>query len=75
MNLVHRRLCSSDKWARKVAEMLPASLKGFDLGDDVLEIGPGFGATTRILVELVPKLTSIEIDEASVRGLRAEFGE
>lgn len=75
MNLMHRKLCSSNTWERKAAAMVPASLEGLDLGDDVLEIGPGFGATTRILVELVPKLTSVEIDEASVRRLRAEFGE
>lgn len=75
MNLAHRKLCASNKWARKVAENLPGWLEGVDLGDDVLEIGPGFGATTRILAELVPRLTSLEIDEASVRGLYAEFGE
>jgi SAM-dependent methyltransferase len=75
MNLVHRHLCSSAKWAAAVAERLPADLRGLDLGDDVLEIGPGFGATTRVLAGLVPKLTAVEIDEASVRGLRAEFGD
>jgi SAM-dependent methyltransferase len=75
MNLVHRKLCASNRWARKVADLLPGWLEGLDLGDDVLEIGPGFGATTRILVELVPKLTSIEIDEASVRRLRAELAQ
>jgi ubiquinone/menaquinone biosynthesis C-methylase UbiE len=75
MNRIHRSLCASDKWARKVADWLPASLAGIDLGDDVLEIGPGFGATTRVLVDLVPKLTSLEIDETSARGLRDEFGQ
>lgn len=75
MNLVHRALCSSRVWATLVAQHLPRSLEGVDLGDNVLEIGPGFGATTRVLADLVPRLTSIEIDEASVRRLRAEFGE
>jgi SAM-dependent methyltransferase len=75
MNLVHRGLCSSRRWAGEVAKRLPPSLAGTDLGDNVLEIGPGFGATTRVLVDLVPRLTSIEIDEASVRRLRAEFGD
>ncbi|HEY2205764.1 MAG TPA: class I SAM-dependent methyltransferase [Pseudonocardia sp.] len=75
MNLLHRKLCASDTWARKVADLLPASLSGLDLGEDVLEIGPGFGATTRILVDRVPRLTAIEIDEASVRRLRSEFGD
>jgi SAM-dependent methyltransferase len=75
MNLIHRRICSSAKWAATVAERMPSDLRGLDLGDDVLEIGPGFGATTRVLAPLVPRLTAVEIDEASVRGLRAEFGD
>jgi len=75
MNRAHRALCSSRFWAAAVAQHLPRSLRGVDLGDNVLEIGPGFGATTRVLANLVPRLTSIEIDEASVRLLRAEFGE
>jgi SAM-dependent methyltransferase len=74
MNLVHRRLCSSRRWADTVAERMPGVLAGIDLGDDVLEIGPGFGATTRVLSRLVPALTAVEIDPASVRLLRAEFG-
>ena len=58
-----------------VAENMPRALNGLDLGDDVLEIGPGFGANTRVLVDMAPRLTAIEIDEASAEGLRAEFGE
>jgi ubiquinone/menaquinone biosynthesis C-methylase UbiE len=48
-------------------------LAELDLGDDVLEIGPGFGATTRVLVDLVPRLTALEVDEASAELLRREF--
>jgi SAM-dependent methyltransferase len=72
MNLLHRRLCSSQKWADKVAGFLPGQLEDLDL-DDVLEIGPGFGATTRVIAPRVRALTAVEIDDASVRGLRAEF--
>jgi ubiquinone/menaquinone biosynthesis C-methylase UbiE len=75
MNLIHRRICSSAKWSGRVAELMPRYLRGIDLGEDVLEIGPGFGATTRVLATMVPRLTAVEIDEASVRGLRAEFGD
>lgn len=73
MNLMHRRLCSSQKWADAVAARMPKFLDRLDLGDDVLEIGPGFGATTRVLVDHVPELTCLEIDPASARRLRAEF--
>jgi SAM-dependent methyltransferase len=75
MNRVHRALCSSHVWSKTVADELPRTLRGIELGDHVLEIGPGFGATTRVLVDRVPALTSIEIDEASVGRLRAEFGD
>ncbi|MEC3981368.1 class I SAM-dependent methyltransferase [Amycolatopsis sp. H20-H5] len=75
MNHVHRKLCSSEKWASQVASVLPEALNGQELGESVLEIGPGFGATTRVLVDLVPKLTAVEIDEASTALLHKEFGD
>lgn len=75
MNLLHRRLCSSAKWAAGVAARMPGHLADVDLGDDVLEIGPGFGATTRVLAGLLPRLTAVEIDDASVHRLRTEFAD
>lgn len=75
MNLMHRRLCSSQKWAEKVRARMPGFLGSTDLGDDVLEIGPGFGATTREMVDHLTALTCVEIDPASVERLRAEFGD
>lgn len=36
-------LCSSGWWARRVEhELLPWGIGAVDLGDDVLEIGPGW---------------------------------
>ncbi len=75
MNLMHRKLCSSEKWAAAVAEVLPDWLARFDLGDDVLEIGPGFGATTRVLLDALPRVTALEIDPASTRLLREKYGD
>jgi SAM-dependent methyltransferase len=43
-------------------EILPWALGDIDLGDDVLEVGPGYGATTDVLAELVPKVTAVEVD-------------
>ena len=74
MNLIHRKICSSEKWAATVRERLTPWLEKHDLGDDVLEIGPGFGATTEVLLDVVPKLTVLEIDRASTELLRAKFG-
>lgn len=76
MNLIHRRLCSSTGWADRVErDLLPWALRDVDLGDDVLEIGPGFGATTRVLARSAAALTALELDPSSARGLRAEFGD
>ncbi|MFI0451693.1 class I SAM-dependent methyltransferase [Actinomadura sp. 6N118] len=41
-----------------------------DLGDKVLEVGPGYGVTTRILQRKVPDLTALEIDPALAKRLR-----
>ncbi|MEV5719472.1 class I SAM-dependent methyltransferase [Amycolatopsis mediterranei] len=74
MNLIHRRICSSAKWADTVEERLTPWLARHDLGDDVLELGPGFGATTKVLLDVVPELAVLEIDPASAGLLRAKFG-
>ncbi len=69
MNRIHQRLCSSDDWARRARdELIPWALKGVDLGSEVLEIGPGYGATTRVLADRLPRLTVLEADpELAVR--------
>ena len=62
MNEYHK-LCGNDEWRGVVRDsILPWALGDLDLGDDVLEVGPGYGATTDVLGELVPKLTAVEID-------------
>jgi SAM-dependent methyltransferase len=58
------KVCGSDEWRATVREqVIPWALGGgVDLGDDVVEVGPGYGATTEVLQEIVPRLTSVEID-------------
>jgi SAM-dependent methyltransferase len=76
MNFAHNRLCSSDRWARRVErELIPWGLDGVDLGDDVLEVGPGFGATTRLIAPRVPKLSVLELSADYCTKLRAELGD
>ncbi|MER8185211.1 class I SAM-dependent methyltransferase [Kitasatospora sp. NPDC094015] len=76
MNSAHKRLCSSRTWARTTEEqILPWALEGLDLGDDVLELGPGYGANLRVLVERVARLTAVEIDPATVRLLERRYGD
>jgi ubiquinone/menaquinone biosynthesis C-methylase UbiE len=56
-------LCASDEWREHVQqEVLPKALAGIDLGSNLLEVGPGYGATTDHLRTLVDQVTAIEID-------------
>ena len=74
MNRVHNVLCSSGWWARRAEhELIPFGVDGIDLGDDVLEIGPGFGATTRVLAGRVSQLTAVELDTGYCERLQAEL--
>lgn len=74
MNALHRWYCRSDHWAREVrSRTLPWVLDGVDLGEDVLEIGPGPGRVTDVLQTLVPRLTSLELDPSLARALRSRF--
>jgi SAM-dependent methyltransferase len=62
MNENHRQ-CGSDEWRALIRDgILPWALGDLDLGDDVLEVGPGYGATTDVLAESPAKLTAVEID-------------
>jgi SAM-dependent methyltransferase len=74
MNRMHRRICSSDSWAKSVAERLPGGLADVELGKRMLEIGPGFGATTKVLAPMAEELTALEVDPESARRLRTQFG-
>ena len=76
MNRLHTVICSSGRWQRIVErELLPWGLGAVELGDDVLEIGPGFGATTRVLARRVPALTVLELDEGYCERLRRELAD
>ena len=70
MNKLHLKLCSSAEWADTVSRfIIPWVLDGLDLGDNVLEVGPGPGRTTEVLVEMVPRLTAVDLDEELARSL------
>jgi SAM-dependent methyltransferase len=76
MNHLHTVICSSGRWQRLVEhELLPWALDAVELGDDVLEIGPGFGATTRVLARRAAALTVLELDERYCEHLRRELAE
>jgi SAM-dependent methyltransferase len=71
MNAYHRRYCASAKWSSLVEEtILPWALEDVALGTDVLEVGPGFGATTRVLARTAPRLTALELNKDLAARLR-----
>src|SRR5690242_2297185 len=75
MNADHECACASKEWRAAVRDLImPWVLDGVDLGDDALEVGPGFGATTDVLRERVPRLTAVEIDPALASALREKLG-
>jgi ubiquinone/menaquinone biosynthesis C-methylase UbiE len=75
VNKAHE-MCGSEEWRTAIRDViLPWALKDTDLGDDVLEVGPGYGATTDVLSQAVPRLTSVEIDDELAAMLTDRFAD
>jgi ubiquinone/menaquinone biosynthesis C-methylase UbiE len=73
VNRAHRKLCSSAECAAIAAERIVPAVLGMEralLGDRVLELGPGYGATTLALAAHMPALTALELDRDLARRLR-----
>jgi SAM-dependent methyltransferase len=76
VNSIHRWYCNRESWKRHVREeVVPPAIEGVDLGDDVLEVGPGFGPATEVLSERTERLTALEIDRKLAAALRRRLGE
>ena len=70
MNCLHRWYCRSSRWKKRLeGEILPWSLEGVKLGDDVLEVGPGPGLTTDWLGHRCTRLTCLELDQELASAL------
>ena len=63
MNAFENWFCGTSLW-RSITErrILPWMVKGYALGDDVLELGAGLGATTEELRRRAKRVTSLEYD-------------
>jgi SAM-dependent methyltransferase len=74
MNQNHARLCPSPRWAAHIQdEVLPSLTEHVDLGDHMLEIGPGPGAATDWLRHRVRRLTALEVDPEAAGKLAARY--
>jgi SAM-dependent methyltransferase len=71
MNQTHLELCSSAEWAETVERwIIPWVLDSVDLGNDVLEVGPGPGLTTDVLRHHANRLTVVEIHPELAASLK-----
>jgi ubiquinone/menaquinone biosynthesis C-methylase UbiE len=74
VNENHAQLLGSPEWAAFLHdEVLPAVVRDADLGDDMLEIGPGPGAATSWLRERVQRLAAVELSPSAAEALRRRF--
>ena len=66
--------CGSDLWREMVRdEIIPWALDDRLLGDNALEVGPGYGATTEVFAQRVDRLTAVEIDSDLASRLADRF--
>jgi SAM-dependent methyltransferase len=74
VNTAHREFLASDEWRETLRDLaLPFAFGDLgvqELGDDVVEIGPGPGLTTDLLVAQLPRITAVELDESLAAALR-----
>jgi ubiquinone/menaquinone biosynthesis C-methylase UbiE len=76
MNENHDRVCPTPEWARCMQDnVLPDVVAELDLGQRMLEIGPGPGAATDWLRQRVGTLVALEIDPAAAARLAERFAD
>lgn len=70
MNENHARLCPSPEWAQHIQDdVLPSLASIADMGDEMLEVGPGPGAATDWLRQRVKRLVCVEYDQDAAKRL------
>jgi ubiquinone/menaquinone biosynthesis C-methylase UbiE len=74
MNENHARLCPSPEWAQHLhSDVLPTVTAGVALGDELLELGPGPGASTEWLRARVRRVVAIDHDKPAADALARRF--
>jgi 16S rRNA A1518/A1519 N6-dimethyltransferase RsmA/KsgA/DIM1 with predicted DNA glycosylase/AP lyase activity len=74
VNENHARVCGGPEWAAHLqVDILPVVTRDVDLGEHMLEIGPGPGAATEWLRQRVSRLTAVEIDPEAASALEVRF--
>jgi ubiquinone/menaquinone biosynthesis C-methylase UbiE len=73
LNRLHNWLCRSARWRRTIEQRVPWVLANADLGENVLELGPGPGLTTDRLRLAARHITAIEIDSKLAKSLSSRL--
>lgn len=73
MNRLHDWLCGSARWRKTIQQRVPWVVSGAELGQNVLELGPGPGLTTDLLRLMVGHITAIEVDPHLAESLRSRL--
>jgi ubiquinone/menaquinone biosynthesis C-methylase UbiE len=76
VNENHQRLCPSPEWAEFLhTQVLPWLTERADIGPELIEVGPGPGASTEWLRHRVRRLVAVELEPAAAKKLRTRFAD
>lgn len=74
MNENHANLLGTAEWAAYLhQDILPVVTRGIDLGEELLEVGPGPGAATEWLRHRVRRLVTVELEAEAASALKERF--
>lgn len=74
MNDLHLEYLASPEWREVIeTDLLPWVLEQVDLGEHLLEVGPGPGLTTDLLRHRTRRVTAVELDQYLARALAARL--
>lgn len=74
MNENHANLLGNAEWTAYLHEdVLPVVAQGIELGEELLEIGPGPGAATEWLRHRVRRLVAVELEAKAAEALKERF--
>jgi SAM-dependent methyltransferase len=73
MNEHHLKFLASPDWANWLDAELVPWLVTLELGDDLIEVGPGPGLTTDLLRQHAAKVTAVELDDDLCSALAARM--
>jgi SAM-dependent methyltransferase len=66
-------MCRAARWRKTIQQRVPWVLSGANLGQNVLELGPGPGLSTDFLRLTAQRLTAIEVDPQLAESLSARL--